>query len=105
MAKKQAIANETAAAVASATARAAKPRIPRVTAAQHSRTVVADAAVTDSQVATVQMSPAVESGNREDAIARIAYGYWEARGCQGGSAVEDWARAEQEFEQRTSAIV
>ena len=104
MAKKQAIANETAAAVASATARAAKPRAPRVTAAQHSRTVAADAAVTDSPVATVPMTPAVESGNREETIARIAYGYWEARGCEGGSDVEDWARAEQEYEQRTTAI-
>ena len=25
-----------------------------------------------------------------DEIARLAYSYWEARGCQGGSAEEDW---------------
>jgi len=32
-----------------------------------------------------------------DEIARLAYAYWEARGCQGGSAVEDWLRAEREL--------
>ncbi|MBZ5576886.1 MAG: DUF2934 domain-containing protein [Acidobacteriia bacterium] len=30
-------------------------------------------------------------------IARLAYSYWEARGCQGGSAEEDWLRAENEL--------
>lgn len=31
-------------------------------------------------------------------IARLAYSYWEARGCQGGSPEEDWFRAEQELQ-------
>jgi len=35
-----------------------------------------------------------EGGNVE--IARLAYSDWEARGCTGGSAEEDWFRAEQE---------
>ena len=30
-----------------------------------------------------------------EAIAQLAYSYWEARGCQGGSPDEDWLRAEQ----------
>jgi hypothetical protein len=30
-------------------------------------------------------------------IAKLAYSYWEARGCQGGSGEEDWLRAEQEL--------
>ena len=30
-------------------------------------------------------------------IARLAYSYWEARGRQGGSAEEDWFRAEREL--------
>lgn len=29
-------------------------------------------------------------------IARLAYSYWEARGRQHGSALEDWLRAERE---------
>ena len=32
-----------------------------------------------------------------DAVARLAYSYWEARGYQGGSPEEDWLRAEQEL--------
>src|SRR5690349_2564069 len=34
------------------------------------------------------------------AIARLAYSYWEARGFTGGSAEEDWLRAEQELRAR-----
>ena len=30
-------------------------------------------------------------------VARLAYSYWEARGFQGGSADEDWYRAEREL--------
>jgi hypothetical protein len=33
-------------------------------------------------------------------IARLAYSYWESRGCTGGSAEEDWLRAEQELRVR-----
>jgi len=33
----------------------------------------------------------------QDDIARLAYSYWEARGGNGGSAEEDWYRAEQEL--------
>ena len=29
-----------------------------------------------------------------EAIATLAYSYWEARGCRGGSPEEDWLRAE-----------
>ena len=31
-------------------------------------------------------------------IARIAYRYWESRGKQGGSPLEDWYRAEREWD-------
>ncbi len=34
---------------------------------------------------------------KREQIARLAYSYWEARGCKGGSAEEDWVRAEQEL--------
>jgi len=33
----------------------------------------------------------------EERIALLAYSYWEARGCRGGSAEEDWFRAEKEI--------
>jgi hypothetical protein len=32
-----------------------------------------------------------------DEIALLAYSYWEARGFQGGSPVEDWLRAQAEL--------
>ena len=40
------------------------------------------------------------------AIARLAYSYWVARGYTGGSAEEDWLRAERELRTgRTAAAV
>jgi len=36
-------------------------------------------------------------------IARLAYSYWEARGCPFGSPEEDWFRAEMELLRQTSA--
>jgi hypothetical protein len=36
-------------------------------------------------------------------IARLAYSYWEARGRQGGSAAEDWYRAETELQTAIAA--
>jgi hypothetical protein len=30
-------------------------------------------------------------------VARLAYSYWEARGCSGGSPEQDWLRAEREL--------
>ena len=36
---------------------------------------------------------------RED-VALLAYSYWEARGGQGGSPLDDWLRAERELKGR-----
>jgi hypothetical protein len=33
----------------------------------------------------------------QEAIARLAYSYWEARGGSGGSPEDDWFRAEYEL--------
>jgi hypothetical protein len=38
-----------------------------------------------------------QSSPHHDQIATLAYSYWEARGYEGGSPEEDWARAEQEL--------
>ena len=35
--------------------------------------------------------------SHQEKVARLAYTYWEQRGCQGGSPEEDWFRAEQEI--------
>lgn len=33
----------------------------------------------------------------QEEIAELAYAYWEARGCPGGSPWEDWFRAERDL--------
>jgi len=38
-----------------------------------------------------------------DAVARLAYSYWEARGFTGGSPEEDWLRAERELRETLAA--
>ena len=50
---------------------------------------------TDAPVQCQTPSARSEGGNVE--IARLAYSYWEARGCTGGSAEENWFRGEQEM--------
>ncbi|MBZ5591004.1 MAG: DUF2934 domain-containing protein [Acidobacteriia bacterium] len=57
-----------------------------------------------SEFSTPEMSSAdskrtamPETTVAQEAIARLAYSYWEARGFTGGSAQEDWLRAEQEI--------
>jgi hypothetical protein len=37
-----------------------------------------------------------------EAIAELAYRYWQARGGRDGSPDEDWLRAERELRQRVS---
>jgi hypothetical protein len=39
----------------------------------------------------------------QEAIARLAYSYWEARGCPHDSPDEDWLRAEADLCNRTAA--
>jgi hypothetical protein len=41
------------------------------------------------------------SAPTHSAIAELAYSYWEARGCRGGSEWEDWFRAESELQERS----
>jgi Protein of unknown function (DUF2934) len=88
MPKKQLIVKETA--VAAPPARAAKPKTPRVRAAKHSKTVSTEV------VAHMEIHMDVQTASRE-AIAQIAYSYWEARGYQHGGDLEDWVRAEHEY--------
>jgi len=43
------------------------------------------------------VAPAPAALPSREAVARLAYAYWEARGYQGGSPEEDWNRAEREL--------
>jgi hypothetical protein len=44
------------------------------------------------------VSPVVSHVVSHIEIARLAYSYWEARGRLGGSATDDWLRAERELQ-------
>lgn len=49
------------------------------------------------EVAMVEVEPMGAESPSHDEIAVLAYSYWEARSCQGGSPEEDWFRAEREL--------
>ena len=71
--------------------RVAKARTPRTVS-------VGEVAVhRDKTAAHSKTVEASVAANPHDHIARIAYGYWEARGFEPGSAEEDWLRAEREY--------
>jgi len=65
------------------------------------------AAAAGSAAVPLSASPVRTSTNRSDPapeeIARLAYSYWEARGCQGGSAEQDWLNAEIQLKTRSVA--
>ena len=51
------------------------------------------APIAAAEETVTQTVPEIQAPSQEQ-IAALAYSYWEARGCQGGSAEEDWLRAE-----------
>jgi hypothetical protein len=58
--------------------------------------------------ALLETQPIVETpdpglSTREQEIARLAFGYWMERGCKGGSAEQDWLRAEAEWQNQVDA--
>src|SRR2546427_365079 len=113
--KKQALNKESVAGAAPYAAKpAAKPTTTRVRSSKHSSKAVSTAEPEiETPTAELEFEQPVPAALEtlsavmapaEDAqqeIAAIAYGYWAARGCQGGSPVEDWSRAEAEYRQRS----
>ena len=80
---------------------AARPRAKR---AAEPVAALAPAAVEPETVAP--QAPALADiyvPTREE-VAKLAYSYWESRGCQGGCPEEDWLRAESELRNRSAAI-
>jgi len=63
----------------------------------HPAVDVSNAPESEPEVMTVAVVAVTPAGSFQDAVARLAYSYWEARGCQGGSPEADWLRAEQEL--------
>jgi len=79
---------------AAAAASPAKRRVPR---AKHTG-AQADGKISISET-VVQQEMVVD----REAVARLAYSYWEARGFVGGSPEEDWLRAEHEIRETLAA--
>ena len=78
---------------------ASTAKTPRVTNSKHSK-------ISPSSPAAALEAPVVApvagivAANPQEIIAALAYGYWESRGFQGGSDLEDWFRAETEYRER-----
>ena len=97
-------------------------KAPGARAAKHSKAVVEEAvtAPLSDEAAALTAEPAIINGESaaafdveriapesasepvatpvsSEAIAKLAYSYWEQRGYQGGNPHEDWVRAEQEL--------
>ncbi len=45
----------------------------------------------------------IELALDQETIARLAYSYWEERGCENDSPDQDWSRAEAELRNRLAA--
>jgi hypothetical protein len=83
--------------VAAPSVRAAKPK----TSPSASVTTVASQprvkSVKHSKAVAVEITMPEHAADAHEQIAKIAYGYWEARGFAPGSPEQDWLLAEQEF--------
>ncbi|HUJ22096.1 MAG TPA: DUF2934 domain-containing protein [Bryobacteraceae bacterium] len=63
-----------------------------------SRQAVENTTPVTAESPRVSESAEAEAGALDhEEIARLAYSYWQARGCPHGSPEEDWLRAEQEL--------
>lgn len=56
------------------------------------------------KTATAEETPPAQGSTREHEIACLAFSYWMERGCHGGSAEEDWLRAEAEWQTRIDTV-
>ena len=77
--------------------RVAKPKTPRTAPVVAVASTPRVKSVKHSKAAVAPVVAETVSVNAYDQIARIAYGYWEARGFQPGCPEQDWLRAEREY--------
>ena len=56
--------------------------------------------IAEPELQTAGTAVALEDQPSREEVAALAYSYWQARGCQGGSPEEDWLRAEEELRNR-----
>ncbi len=102
MARKRTEARSIISTEGSAPAPIARRRTKHVTPAQHTPET-ADTETLNAQATAVGAAVDTEPISEREEIAKLAYCFWLDRGGQGGSAEEDWVRAEQEFHRRREA--
>ena len=68
---------------------------PKTTAVKHTHTTKKPVPQTVNAAIPMAPAKAVTRVVTHEEVAQLAYSYWVARGCQGGSPQEDWFRAEQ----------
>jgi Protein of unknown function (DUF2934) len=87
------------AAAAPARRKSASPRrVSRTAATEAATAPPSEPEIQPASLAVAVVMPAAvitPAQSFQDAVARLAYSYWEARGYQGGSPEADWLRAEQ----------
>jgi hypothetical protein len=93
MPRKRIVETGKSAAAAGAAPAAKRPRARKAAAAAAAAGAVPEA---------VTASLAEFTPNEREEIERLAYSYWQERGCPHGSQEEDWFRAEEEVRRRRS---
>jgi hypothetical protein len=86
--------------VVMSTGAAAVPARRKSSATSRANRSTADVEISGNPAA-VPVASVIELTN--EAVSDLAYSYWIARGCQGGSAEEDWLRAERELRAATAS--
>jgi hypothetical protein len=56
-----------------------------------------DTPASEPELMLAAAATATAAAPSQDAVAKLAYSYWEARGYEGGSPEADWLRAEHEL--------
>ncbi len=82
---------------------AAQPHRTPAVAIRSKHSAVPSETLTFSPSEPQQPQAATKYEPTSEEIARLAFSYWEARGRQGGSAEDDWLRAEKELRSRSAA--
>jgi hypothetical protein len=71
--------------------------MPRTKRASATHSKKSPAQATTETIETIETIPSAAATPDREVIARLAYSYWQERGCSEGSPEDDWLRAEQEL--------
>lgn len=97
MTRKRVSENQVVMSSAAAPARRKSASPKRVSRPAAVEATIAPASEPEVQPVALAAAVVMPAPSFQDAVARRAYSYWEARGYQGGSPEADWLRAEHEL--------